>query len=74
MSLFPYIPTATDRQVDYAIYLMRKAGFRVDRVDEEHQVLGTTGDECTGRVVDWLSSMDRHRISDIIKKLKSRTK
>ena len=52
MSWFPYIPTATDRQVDYAIYLMRKAGFRVDRMDEEHQVLGTTGDEWTGRVVD----------------------
>jgi hypothetical protein len=74
MSWFPYIPTTADRQVDYAIFLMRKAGFRVDRMDEEHQVLGATADECTGRVVDWLSSMDHHQISDIVKKLKSRTK
>jgi hypothetical protein len=39
-----------------------------------HREPGTTMDERSGKVVERLSSMDRHRIPDIIKELKSRVK
>jgi len=39
-----------------------------------HKELGATMDERSGKVVEWLSLMDRHRIPDIIKELESRVK
>ena len=39
-----------------------------------HKEPGATMDEHSGKVVEWLSFMDRYRIPDIIKELKSRVK
>jgi hypothetical protein len=67
------IPMATEKQVSYALYLMRKAGYSTDWMRSEHKALGATMRERSGRVVDWLSGMDRQRISKLIDDLKSRT-
>jgi len=66
------IPMATEKQVSYALALMRRAGFRVDWMSSEHKALGASMRERSGRVVDWLASMDRQRISALIDDLKSR--
>jgi hypothetical protein len=66
------IPMATEKQVSYALALMRKAGFGTDWMRSEHKALGATMRERSGRVVDWLASMDRQRISELIDDLKSR--
>jgi len=66
------IPMATEKQVSYALALMARAGFRTDWMSAEHKVLGAKMRERSGRVVDWLASMDRTRISQLIDDLKSR--
>jgi len=67
------IPMATEKQVSYALYLMRKAGYSTDWMRSEHKALGASMRERSGKVVDWLASMDRQRISELIDDLKSRT-
>ena len=67
------IPMATEKQVSYALALMRRAGFRTDYMSAEHKALGALMRERSGRVVDWLASMDRQRISGLIDDLKYRT-
>ena len=62
---------ATDRQVNYAMALMRQAGMGTDYMTSEHKKLGATMRERSGRVADWLGGMDRARISRIIDDLGS---
>ena len=66
------IPMATEKQVSYALSLMRRAGFRTDYMSAEHKALGALMRERSGKVIDWLASMDRQRISELIDDLKSR--
>ena len=66
------ISMATEKQVSYALALMARAGFRTDWMSAEHKELGAKMRERSGRVVDWLASMDRQRISELIDDLKSR--
>jgi len=66
------IPMATEKQISYALALMARAGFRTDYMSAEHKALGALMRERSGRVVDWLASMDRQRISELIDDLKSR--
>jgi hypothetical protein len=66
------IPLATEKQISYALALMARAGFRTDWMSAEHKELGAKMRERSGRVVDWLASMDRQRISELIDDLKSR--
>jgi len=66
------IPMATEKQVAYALSLMRKAGFGTDWMRSEHKALGASMRERSGKVVEWLASMDRTRISELIDDLKSR--
>jgi len=66
------IPMATEKQISYALSLMRRAGFRTDYMSAEHKALGALMRERSGKVVDWLASMDRQRISELIDDLKSR--
>jgi len=66
------IPMATEKQISYALALMARAGFRTDWMSAEHKELGAKMRERSGKVVDWLASMDRARISALIDELKSR--
>jgi hypothetical protein len=65
------IPMATEKQVSYALALMARAGFRTDWMSSEHKALGALMRERSGRVSEWLASMDRQRISELIDRLKS---
>ena len=62
---------ATERQVNYALALMAKAGYSTEWMRSEHKALGATMRERTGRVSDWLARMSGPRISRLIDDLKS---
>lgn len=61
---------ATEKQVAYALALLRKAGYPTDYMSAAYKKLGATMRERSGRVVDWLTNMDRARISELIDRLK----
>ena len=61
---------ATDKQVRYAMFLMRKRGYSTDWMGSEHSKLGAKMRERRGKVSEWLGSLDRGRISDLIDNLK----
>lgn len=60
---------ATDKQVNYALSLLRKAGYSDRFMNAEFKALGATMRERSGRVEDWLSGMSRARISELINDL-----
>jgi hypothetical protein len=62
---------ATDKQVNYALLLMRQAGIPTDWMSSAHKRLGASMRERTGRVEDWLRSLDVGRASEVIDTLKS---
>jgi len=62
---------ATDKQIAYAVALLRRNGFRTDFMDRTFAGLGAGMRERSGRVDAWLANMDRTRISDLIAALQS---
>lgn len=62
---------ATDKQVSYAISLLAKAGYATDWMNASFKALGASMRERSGRVSDWLKSMERHEISALIDRLKA---
>lgn len=59
----------TDKQVSYALALMGKAGFNTRFMNRHHADLGATMRQRSGTVENWLRSMSRAEISDLISKL-----
>lgn len=63
---------ATDRQVRYAMALLRMAGYGYQFMNSSFVQFGASKDERHGLVVDWLSGMNSDRISRLISDLVDR--
>lgn len=61
---------ATEKQINYALMLLGKAGYGTRFMDASYKELGATMRQRSGNVRDWLASMDRSTISQIIERLK----
>lgn len=61
---------ATQKQVDYALSLLGKAGYSTKWMGSEFKELGATMKERSGLVKDWLTKMNKAEISELITKLK----
>ena len=64
---------ATTKQINYALHLLDKAGYRTTWMSSEYKQFATSR-ERSGKVRDWLASMDRQRISGLIKALSKRNR
>jgi hypothetical protein len=62
---------ATEKQVRYALYLLRDAGYSTDRMNSSFRELGARCRERSGRVRAWLEGMEITRASDLIDRLKA---
>lgn len=62
---------ATEKQVRYALFLMAQAGYNTRWMGGRHKALGATMRERSGRVADWLASLDIARASQVIDQLKA---
>jgi hypothetical protein len=58
---------ATEKQVNYLLYLLEKSGFDVRYMNAQYKRLGATMNERSGSVRDWLNSLTVKRASDLIK-------
>lgn len=61
---------ATEKQINYALFLLDRAGYNTRYMDSRFKRLGATMRERSGRVRDWLADMERVRISNLIDTLK----
>lgn len=61
---------ATDKQVNYAMSLMRKLGYSIVWMGSEHKSLGATMRERQGKVEDWLKNKSVAEMSGFIETLK----
>ena len=61
---------ATEKQVGYALHLLREKGYSVRYMDKNFKRLGATMRQRSGTVSGWLESMNRGEISDLIDTLK----
>lgn len=61
---------ATDKQIAYALSLLRRAGYNDRYMDRHFSELGATMRERSGLVSDWLAQMTRSEISSLIDTLK----
>lgn len=57
---------ATEKQVRYIMWLLNRAGYPTDWMSSRHKALGATMRERSGRVLDWVQSLDRFRASKVI--------
>ena len=64
------MPKATDKQVRYALFLLKKKGYSTKWMDSSFKKLGATMRERSGKVEDWLSGRNIAEISDVIDRLK----
>ena len=62
---------ATEKQVAYALHLLKANGYSIRFMDSRFKRLGATMRQRSGEVKDWLAAMNRAEISDLITKLKS---
>lgn len=62
---------ASDKQVRYALALMRAAGISTTWMASEHKVLGATMRQRQGRVEDYVRSLDSASASELIDRLKT---
>src|ERR1035438_7277348 len=63
--------SATNRQVGYAVLLLRQAGYSIERMDSAtFGELGATMRERSGRVENWLKGMSAAKASRLIQRLK----
>ena len=63
--------SATNRQVGYAVLLLRQAGYSIELIDSAPFVeLGATMRERSGTVENWLKGMSAAKASRLIQRLK----
>lgn len=62
----------TDKQINYALFLLDKAGFSTRFMNAQFKELGATMRERSGRVEEWLRNMSGPEISKLIVELKGR--
>ncbi len=62
---------ATEAQVDFALALLKEAGYPTDIMDDSFQKLGASAADCRGSVEDWLEGMDITSCSKLIDSLKA---
>lgn len=63
----------TDKQVNYAMYLLSKAGYSTRYMDSSFKSLGATMRERSGTVDSWLRSMSSGDISRLISRLSGKS-
>ena len=61
---------ATEKQVRYALFLLRKKGYSIRYMDSRFKRLGASMRERSGLVEDWLAGLNIARISEVIDMLK----
>ena len=61
---------ATEKQVRYALYLLRERGYSTKYMDSRFKTLGATMRERSGYVTDWLKGKNVAEMSDLISTLK----
>jgi hypothetical protein len=64
---------ATQKQINFALLLMSRAGFSTRFMNSEHKQLGATMRERSGSVEGWLRAMNVAEISSVIDQLKKLT-
>jgi hypothetical protein len=62
---------ATQKQINYALHLLDKAGYSTRFMSAEFKVLGATMRERSGTVERWLASRTVGEMSALIDRLKS---
>ena len=62
--------TATIKQQRFILHLLRQKGFNTRFMDKSFARLGATMRERTGKVTDWVASLDVGRASQVIDQLK----
>lgn len=63
---------ATEKQIDYALHLLSKAGYSTTWMNSSFKDLGAGMRERSGRVRDWLAKMEKAEISKLIDHLKNK--
>ena len=63
---------ATEKQVQFALSLLHRAGFGTRFMDSSFKELGATMRERSGGVQDWLRGKSAAEVSDLIKTLQAR--
>lgn len=61
---------ATEKQVNYALMLLREAGYNTRYMDARFKELGAKMRQRSGLVEDWLKQMNVAETSDLIERLK----
>lgn len=61
---------ATDKQIGYIMFLARKQGLSTRYIDSTWKRAGLSMRERSGKVIDFLSGLDKLRASEIIERLK----
>ena len=62
---------ATQKQINYALRLLGKAGYSTKYMNASFKLLGATMRERSGRVEDWLGGKNVAELSALIDRLKS---
>jgi len=60
----------TEKQINYALFLLDKNGYSTKFMNASYKNLGATRKECSGLVIDWLKNLTSVRISNLISDLK----
>jgi len=61
---------ATEKQVNYAMALLDKAGYSTKWMDASFKKLGASMRKRSGKVREWLENMEKTEISNLIDQLK----
>lgn len=61
---------ATQKQINYALFLLDKKGYSTEWMNSEFKDLGASMRERSGKVEDWLKSINVVRLSKLIEELK----
>jgi hypothetical protein len=60
----------TEKQINYALILLRKAGYPTHWMNAKYAELGAKSKQRQGTVTNWLQNMTMADISELIDKLK----
>lgn len=61
---------ATEKQINFALFLLGKKGYSTNWMNAQFKSLGASMRERSGKVEDWLGNMNKTEISQIIDQLK----
>ena len=64
---------ATEKQVRYLLFLLKKNGYSTKWMNREFKALGASMRERSGTVEHWLRSLDIATASELIKRLQGNT-